>query len=127
MPIVRSEPGAAGTQDEAGFQAIYVEVDEVPDNGPAAIYGEVETRAEAAQKVVTLARDVFGEGLELARNCAGRVARGLADLPDAMKPDEFELQLAIKLDAEVGAVIVKTQAGAQLQVSMRWRLTDGSG
>jgi hypothetical protein len=127
MPIVRSEPGAPSVQGEEGFSAIYVEVDQVSDAEPASIYAEVETRAEAAQKVVTLARDVFGEGLELARSCAARVARGLDDMPETMRPDEFELQLAIKLDSEVGAVIAKARAGAQLQVSMRWRRTDGSG
>jgi hypothetical protein len=126
MPIVRSELDAAPTSGEEGFRAIYVEVDQVRDVEPASVYSEIETRAEPAQKVVTLARDLFGEGVELARSCAARVARGLTNLPDAMRPDEFELQLAIKLDAEVGAVITKAHAGAQLQVSMRWRLTAGS-
>lgn len=124
MPIVRSEPADANGPDGEGFQAIYVEVDQVREVEPADIYGEVETRGDAAQKVVTLARDVFGDGIELARSCAARVAQGLSNLPETMKPDEFELQLAIKLDSEIGAVIAKASAGAQMQVSMRWRLTD---
>ena len=124
MPIVRSEPGGAGAQNGEGFGAIYVEVDQARDVEPASIYAEIETRADPAQKVITLARDVFGDGVELARSCAARVAQGLADLPETMKPDEFELQIAIKLDSEVGAVIAKASAGAQLQVTMRWRLTD---
>ena len=127
MPIVRSEPGGAGGSDGEGFRAIYVEVDEARDVEPGSIYAEIETRGDATQKVVTLARDVFGDGVELARSCAVRVAQGLADLPGKMKPDEFELQLSIKLDSEVGAVIAKTSAGAQLQVSMRWRLTEERG
>ncbi len=126
MPIVRSELDASAAQGGEGFRAIYVEVDQARDVDPASIYAEIETRAEPAQKVITLARDVFGEGVELARSCAARVAQGLANLPDAMRPDEFELQLAIKLDSEVGAVIAKARAGAQLQVSMRWKLTDES-
>ena len=34
--------------------------------------------------------------------------------------DEFEVSLAIKLDAEVGAILAKTSAGAQMQVTMKW-------
>jgi Trypsin-co-occurring domain 1 len=125
MPIVRSEVQADAT--DQGLRPIYVEVDQAREVDPALIYTEVETRAEPAQRVITLARDVFGEGVELARSCAARVAGGLSNMPQAMRPDEFELQVAIKLDAEVGAVIARAAAGAQLQVSMRWRLNDGRG
>jgi hypothetical protein len=41
-------------------------------------------------------------------------------MDDALRPLEFSVQLAIKLDSEVGAVIAKASAGAQLQVTMKW-------
>jgi hypothetical protein len=48
------------------------------------------------------------------------VADTIADLDQKIRPDEFELQIAIKLDAEAGAVLTKVGAGAQLQVAMKW-------
>ncbi|UBU17992.1 CU044_2847 family protein [Nonomuraea gerenzanensis] len=119
MPIIRSDDASIGEPGE--LRPIYVEVDRVVEADEKLIWSERETRADPASKVVTLARDVFGEGVELARSCAVRVARGLADLSGDVRPDEFELQVAIKLDSEVGAVLAKASAGAQLQVTMRWR------
>lgn len=121
MPIVRSKLDAAGAPGEEGFRAIYIEVDQVRDVEPASIYAEVETRAEPAEKVVTLARDVFGEGVELARSCAARVARGLTGLPDTMKPDEFELQLAIKEEhlGMTGFLAESAHHGCHLAVLVR--------
>ncbi|PRX48947.1 hypothetical protein B0I32_13940 [Nonomuraea fuscirosea] len=43
------------------------------------------------------------------------------DLPEEVKPDEFEMQLAVKLDGKVGAKIVELNSGAQLQVTLRWK------
>ena len=51
---------------------------------------------------------------------AGQAARGLSDLGEGLKPDEVELQLSIRLDAELGAILVKSGAEAQLQVTFRW-------
>ena len=36
-------------------------------------------------------------------------------------PDEVELQLGITLNAELGAVLVKGKASAQLQLRMTWK------
>ncbi|WP_157252916.1 CU044_2847 family protein [Nonomuraea typhae] len=123
MLIVRSDPSRTSPELN-GLRPIYVEVEQAVEVDPAQIYAEVEVRAEPARRVVTMARDVFGEGVELARSCAARVAEGLSDLGAAVRPDEFELQVAIKLDSEVGAVVAKAGAGAQLQVTMRWNLQD---
>ncbi|CAM5584634.1 Trypsin-co-occurring domain-containing protein OS=Streptomyces fumanus OX=67302 GN=GCM10018772_50670 PE=4 SV=1 [Streptomyces fumanus] len=49
---------------------------------------------------------------------AGRTA--LRGLEEALRPDEIELQLAIRLDAGV-ATLVRSGAEAQLQVALRWR------
>ncbi|WP_328677357.1 hypothetical protein OG226_13400 [Streptomyces sp. NBC_01261] len=104
---------------------IYVEVDTAPPpGGLAGMYDGVDTRENAAERVLAVARDVYGDGLELARRCARQAAARLHDLGDGLTPDEVELQLSIKLDAELGAFLVKSGAEAQLQVTFRW--TPGS-
>jgi hypothetical protein len=116
MPIVVNQAAAA----EAG--PIYVELDVAePADGLSAVYGDVETRESPAAKVIDIARDVYADGLDLARRCAEQAARRLADVGQGVRPDEVELQLAIKLDAAVGAVLVKTSAEAQLLVTFRWK------
>ena len=83
-------------------------------------YGDVRD-GSVAGGVIEKARDVFGEGLDLARACAIRVADTLGQIAAESRPEEFTLQLAIKLDTQVGAVIAKASAGAQLQVQMKWK------
>lgn len=114
MPVVDSTQRADGHE-----LTILVEVDE-PSRGVTDAYDRVETRGEALDRAVAVARDVFGEGLDLARSCAARVAHSISEFDKAAKPNEVEVQLAIKLDAELGAFIAKSSAGAQLQVSMKW-------
>lgn len=122
MPIVVSQREAAVVAGDLAVRPIYVEVEEAREVDAAQIYAEVATRADPARRVITLTRDVFGEGVDLARSCASRVAEGLGGLPEEVRPDEFELHVAIKLDSEVGAVVAKESAGAQLRVTMRWKL-----
>jgi hypothetical protein len=104
---------------------ILVEVDELPDEATDA-YDSVEARGEALDRAVAVARDVYGEGLDLVRSCAARVARMIVDIDNAIdidkvaRPSQLEVQLAIKLDGELGAIIAKSSAGAQLQVTMTW-------
>jgi hypothetical protein len=77
--------------------------------------------------VLDSARDVFEDGVELARTAAARFAEGLIRLPAGVPPPaEVELQIAIKLDAEFGAVLAKATAGAQMQVTIRWDLRERS-
>jgi Trypsin-co-occurring domain 1 len=107
MPIVMT----AGTARQ-----ILVEVDEVLPELP----DDVEIRGARVERVVEVARDLFDDGLDLVSNCAKRVSTGIESLDDKLRPDELELQLSIKLDAQVGAVLTKAGAGTQLQVTMRW-------
>jgi hypothetical protein len=90
-----------------------IEVDRLPEVN---VYGE--TRNAAA--TLKAAGDLFGDGLELARRTAGRVVESIKKMEDEIRPNEFEVQLAIKLDGEVGAFVVKTSAEAQLHVRMKW-------
>ncbi|MEU5367349.1 CU044_2847 family protein [Streptomyces sp. NPDC005925] len=84
------------------------------------VYGDEETRDGAGQRVVRVARDVYTEGLDLARRCAAQAVRRFGELPQGLRPDEIEMQLAIKVDAGVAA-LVKSGAEAQLQLTLRWR------
>jgi Tfp pilus assembly protein PilF len=110
------------TVTTAGAQPVYVEVEgELAADGLDALYGDAGTRANPAEKVIEIARDVYSDGLEMARRCAQQAATRLSDLGEGLKPDEVELQLAIKLDATLGAVLARTSAEAQLQVTFRWK------
>jgi hypothetical protein len=84
------------------------------------VYGDEETRDGAGQRVVRVARDVYAEGVDLARRCAAQAVRRFRDLPDGLRPDEIEMQLAIRIDAGV-ATLVRSGAEAQLQLTLRWR------
>jgi len=112
MPIVRS-----AEEVEGGSVAILVEVDHPPVQ--PGVYGDV--RGGGAEKVIEGAQDVFGKGLQLARTCASQVVENIRKVREDQRPDEFQVQLAIKLDAEVGAILTKASAGAQMQVTMTWR------
>ncbi|MGQ4429235.1 MULTISPECIES: CU044_2847 family protein [unclassified Streptomyces] len=114
---------AADGQD--GQVPLYVEVDTpLAPGGLDGLYDGIDTRENAAERVLAVARDVYDDGLELARRCARQAATRLHDLGEGLTPDEIELQLSIKLDAELGAFLVKSGAEAQLQVTFRW--TPGS-
>lgn len=102
--------------------AIVVEVDEPAGGAAVAAWLDEgdESRSDRLDKLLDATRDVFGEGLELARDCAARAVTSYLDINEELRPDSFELQLAIKLDAEAGAFVTKLGAGAQMQVTMRW-------
>lgn len=113
------------TQEVNGREVtILVEVDDPPGGQRLdgyAMEGEWgETRSRRAEQVMDAARDVFGDGLALARDCAARAVDSIENTASEIRPDDFEIQLAIKLDAQAGAVLAKVGAGAQLQVTMRW-------
>lgn len=84
------------------------------------VYGDEATRGGAAQRVVEVARDAYTDGLDLARRCAAQAVRRFGELEEQVRPDEIELQLSIKVDAGVAA-LVKSGAEAQLQITFRWQ------
>ncbi|MEV0220155.1 CU044_2847 family protein [Streptomyces sp. NPDC050704] len=109
---------------------IPIEVD--TDLGPASpdgldlVYGDEETRDSPAQRVVQVARDAYTDGLDLARRCAAQAVRRFGDLAEDVRPDEIEMQLSIKVDAGVAA-LVKSGAEAQLQITFRWQTSGSRG
>ena len=98
---------------------ILVEVDHPP--AQPGVYGDVRGGAE---KIIEGVQDVFGRGLKLARTCAYQTLENIRNVQEDHRPDEFQIQLAIKLDAEVGAILTKASAGAQMQVTMTWKRSD---
>jgi hypothetical protein len=109
-----------GPAGPAGGTPLYIQVD-TADDGAAGIYDGIDTRANPAQRVLEVARDVYADGLDLARRCAEQAASHFGGMAEAVRPDEIEVQLAIKLDASLGAVLVQSGAEAQLQVTFRWQ------
>ncbi|KPL87573.1 CU044_2847 family protein [Herpetosiphon geysericola] len=71
--------------------------------------------------VLTKTQNVFRQGLNLARDCASMAYQAIQDIDMAIRPSEFEIQLAIKLNTETGAILTKLGAEAQLQVKMLWK------
>ncbi|WP_326767795.1 hypothetical protein OG978_27645 [Streptomyces sp. NBC_01591] len=82
--------------------------------------GETRGGADAARRALSGARDLYGDGLDLARRCATQAMRRLGDLGEGMRPDEIELQVGITFEAGMAAV-VKAGAEAQIQVTFRWQ------
>ncbi|MFE9341558.1 CU044_2847 family protein [Streptomyces olivaceus] len=101
------------------------EFDPAAVDGLGLVYGDEETRDGAGQRVVRVARDVYTDGLDLARRCAAQAVRRFGELQEGLRPDEIEMQLAIKIDAGV-ATLVKSGAEAQLQITLRWQTAPGT-
>ncbi|MGW1532011.1 CU044_2847 family protein [Streptomyces aureus] len=98
---------------------VEVETDPASD-GLDLVYGDVATRGGAAHRVVDAARDAYTDGVDLARRCAAQAVRRFQEFESSVRPDEIEMQLSIKLDAGM-AVLVKSGAEAQLQITFRWQ------
>ena len=112
MPIVKSFSVIDG--QEVG---IYIEVDKLPSEESS--YGD--TRGGEGVSIPEGAQGMFEQGLELSRHCAQQAVEGMQKLDHAFRPEEFEIKLAIKLDSEVGAILAKVSAGAQMEVTMKWK------
>ncbi|HEY9830843.1 MAG TPA: CU044_2847 family protein [Stenomitos sp.] len=112
MAIIKSSETVNGEEVE-----IYIEADQVPAKSNDEDWGEVRST-----RVMSVVPNLFGDGLRLARNCAARVVENVNQMSTEIKPEEFEVQLAIKLDSEVGAVLAKATTGAQMQITMKWNL-----
>ncbi|MFF2325352.1 MULTISPECIES: CU044_2847 family protein [unclassified Streptomyces] len=94
---------------------------ETPPTDADSLYDLEETRdGGAGRRALDAARDLYGEGLDLARRCASQAMRRFGDLGEGLRPDEVELQVGITFEAGVAAV-VKAGAEAQIQVTFRWQ------
>ena len=113
MAIVKSTSQINGQEVD-----IYIEV----DREPSVETPFKDTREGRGEKAAKAVGDLFGQGLALSRKCAAQVIESVQQMSDEIKPNEFEVQLAIKLDSEVGALIAKATTGGQIQVTMKWKL-----
>ncbi len=118
MPIIKSTSEVEGEQID-----IYIEVDEEPEV-PDSENPYQDVRESLAKKAVKAVGNVFGDGLALSRRCAREVIHCVNQMDDEVKPNEFEVQLAIKLNSEVGAALTKLGGEAQMQVTMKWTLKE---
>jgi hypothetical protein len=104
-----------------GEQLIHIEVDTPTDAGRYKRFDYGQTRDESKGGGKTkMAADTFAQGMSLIRTCAEQVAQTVAEVSEKAKPSGVEVQLGIKLDGEVGALIAKTGVEAQLQVKLSW-------
>lgn len=118
MPIIKSTSEVEGEQID-----IYIEVDEEPEV-PDSDNPYQDVRESIAKKAIKAVGNVFGDGLALSRRCAREVIHSVNQMDDEVKPNEFEVQLAIKLNSEVGAALTKLGGEAQMQVTMKWTLKE---
>lgn len=110
MPFIESKETINGQ-----VVTVYIETDQdIVRRGP------YEDMRGDPRKIITSIQDALGDGLDLTHKCAARVVDTIKAMDNKLRPKEFTVQLAIKLDSEVGAVIAKASAGAQLQVTMKW-------
>lgn len=119
MPIIKDTQVIHGQEI-----TIYVEVDDIPS--PAEMSSGVlgGPISREASRVFDVARDVFGDGMQLVQNCATRVVAGIQNMDPKTRPDTVSVQLAIKLDTEVGALLAKIGTEAQMQVTLEWKYRD---
>src|ERR1044071_8091066 len=110
MPIIESKEAIGGQE-----VTIFIETDEVPTSR-----SPYDQTRGIATNIVSEVKDAFGDGLSLTKSCAAKVVDAINAMDDAFRPAEFTVQLAIKLASQVGALLSKASAGAQLQVTMKW-------
>ncbi len=79
-----------------------------------------DRQTRGGSQVVDRAKDAFKESLQLIHTCTTQISTTLHKIPPELRPKEYEVQFAIKIDGKVGAFIAESTAGAQLQVTLRW-------
>lgn len=110
MPIVQDVVKNQDGQEVA----ISIEVDE-----PIAYDPFSETRG-----TTEYIKHSFEQAMGLIQICAEQVASAVHTVSEKARPTDFEIQLAIKIDAQVGAIIAKSSTEAQLQVTLKWSKKD---
>ncbi len=109
MPVIPSTV----TNNDGTITTIYIEVDKPEVISTANAFADTRD----GQQVVS---DVFNKGMDLIHTCAEQIVTTVKKVEQRARPAEFEVLLAIKLDAQVGAILAKTSTEAQLQVRLKW-------
>lgn len=74
-----------------------------------------ETLKEQSEKALNIAMGTL-------RSMAYRVSRTMREMDEHARPHEAEVEFGVNLDAEAGAWLAKTSAGAQLTVKLKWMI-----
>jgi hypothetical protein len=88
-------------------------VAELDDKDPG-----IERAAREGGQIVQALTNLDGP-LEHIRRLAGTTISKFQEL--AERPDEIELEFGVRLNAQAGAVIARTEAEGHLQVTLTWR------
>ena len=75
-------------------------------------------RAARVDEVVVKARASLEGAMEQVRTFANATLGKVQDLPQ--QPEQIEMEFGIRLNAEAGAVIARTQAEGHLQIKLTW-------
>ena len=78
----------------------------------------------ATRGIPQQAQELFTKAMGLIHLCAEQVSESVAHISDKARPEAFEVQFSVKIDAEVGAVLAKSSSEAQLAVTLKWGKTD---
>lgn len=118
MPVVQNTI----KNDEGQEVTIYIEVDEKKasilsdSKGTTRSYDPYTDTRSLPKQVQT----AFESATELIHTCAERIAHSIQTVPPQIRPKECEVQFAVKVDAELGAILAKSSMEAQLQVTLKW-------
>ncbi len=96
---------------EVDDQTIYLEVDQR--------FGSEET--SAIGKTIDVAQDAFEHARTTIITVAKSMVGAVRQLDQSMAPDEFELEFAIKFNAEGQAILAKATAEASLKIVMTYK------
>jgi Trypsin-co-occurring domain 1 len=78
-------------------------------------------RASRVDDLIVQAKHSLDDALDHIQAMATLTLTKLQDLP--RRPDDLEVEFGVRLNAEAGAVIAKTQAEGHLKVKLAWKAT----
>ncbi len=115
MAIVKTTSTVNGEEVD-----IYIQVD---DEYKPAEDDDPFNKSRGAKDVIDAGKDLFGEGLALTHVCAAKVIERVGKMSDAVKPNEFSIDIGIVLDTEAGVpMLAKAGIDVQMNVTMTWKL-----
>ena len=74
-----------------------------------------------AQGGVHQVKNAFASARDLIGACASNVSEAVLKMTEKTRPTEWEVQIGIKFNSELNAILAKSQGEAQLQVTLRWQ------
>lgn len=74
-----------------------------------------------AQGGVHQVKNAFASARDLIGACASNVSEAILKMTEKTRPSEWEVQIGIKFNSELNAILAKSQGEAQLEVTLRWQ------